>query len=70
MAPWGEGEALWQAPACRGRCPLEFSCVMTRHTRCVVTSPSRRFLQPGGPSAYAIRALPEEKPRLPKEDGA
>ena len=46
MTFWGEGDALWQAPACSvGR---EFLLVMTRHTRCVVTGPDRRFLQPGG----------------------
>jgi hypothetical protein len=32
---------------------------MTRHARCVMASPGRRFRVPGGRGAYAIRALPD-----------
>jgi hypothetical protein len=46
---------LWQAPACSvGR---EFLLVMTRQTRCVVTSPGRWFESPAA-GALTLRMVP------------
>src|SRR5262245_13315548 len=66
--PWrvgGEGDAMWQAPACsegRGGSLM----VMTCHTRCVVTVLARRFEPPRGVGALTCANRVDMAPRLPE----